>query len=53
VVPVRFFYPALNRLEALGHSGVRFTNHEDLGHFAWMRVYEGQDLFDWMLAQSR
>jgi len=53
VVPVRFFYPALNRLEALGHSGVRFTNHEDLGHFAWMRVYEGQDLFAWMLAQSR
>jgi predicted peptidase len=53
VVPVRFFYPLLNRLEALGHSSVRFTVHEDLGHFTWMRVYEGQDLFSWMLAQAR
>ena len=53
VVPIRFYYPLLNRLEALGHPSVRFTNHEDLGHFAWMRVYEGQDLFSWMLAQSR
>jgi len=53
VVPVRYYYPLLNRLESLGHTSVRFTNHEDLGHFVWMRVYEGQDLFSWMLAQSR
>jgi len=53
VVPVRFFYPALNRLEALGHPEVRFTNHEDLGHFTWVRVYEGVDLYAWFLAQSR
>ncbi len=53
VVPVRFFYPVLNRLEALGHPDVRFTNHEDLGHFAWVRVYEGEDLYAWFLRQSR
>ena len=53
VVPVRHFYPALNRLEALGHPAVRFTNHEDLGHLTWVRVYQGQDLYAWLLDQSR
>ena len=53
VVPLRYFYPVLNRLEALGHPEVRFTNHEDLGHFTWVRVYEGEDLYAWFLRQSR
>jgi predicted peptidase len=53
VVPLRYFYPVLNKLEALGHPEVRFTVHEDLGHLTWVRVYEGQDLYSWMLAQSR
>lgn len=53
VVRVPYFYAVLERLEALGHTRVRFTNHEDLGHFTWMRVYGGQDLYSWMLAQSR
>jgi predicted peptidase len=53
VVPIRYFYPVLNKLEALGHPEVRFTNEEDLGHFTWVRVYEGQDLYSWMLSKSR
>ena len=53
MVPLRFYYPLLNRLEALGHATVRFTNDEDLGHFTWVRVYEGQDLYTWLQAQSR
>jgi predicted peptidase len=53
VVPLRFFYPALNKLEQLGHPEVRFTVHEDLGHLTWVRVYEGEDLYSWMLAKSR
>ena len=53
VVPLRYFYPALNKLEALGHPEVRFTVEEDLGHLTWVRVYEGQDLYSWLLAQAR
>jgi predicted peptidase len=52
-VPIRFFYPTFNRLEALGHSTARLTVHEDLGHLGWVRVYAGNDLYDWMLSQSR
>jgi predicted peptidase len=52
VVPLPYFYPVLERLEALGHRP-RFTNHEDLGHLAWVRVYAGEDLYSWMLAQTR
>ena len=53
VVPLRFFYPALNKLEALGHPEVRFTVEEDLGHLTWVRIYEGQDLYSWLLLQAR
>ena len=49
VVPVEFFYPGLNRLEELGHEKLLFTNHEDMGHDAWKRVYAGRDIYDWML----
>lgn len=52
-VAVRYFYPLLDRLEKLGHPEVRFTNHEDMGHFVWVRVYEGEDLYSWFLSKSR
>lgn len=50
VVPVKYFYPGLNKLEELGHDQVRFTVHEDVGHDTWRRVYGGQDLYDWLLS---
>ena len=31
VVPLRYFYPVLNKLEALGHPEVRFTNRRRPG----------------------
>ncbi len=53
VVPIPYFYPVLARLEELGHTSVRFTNEEDLGHFTWMRVYGGEDVYSWMLSHPR
>jgi predicted peptidase len=53
IVPIRFFYLAVNALAKIGTSEVRFTNEEDLGHFTWVRVYEGRDLYDWMLRHTR
>lgn len=52
-VKMRFFYPALNKLEELGHPEVRFTNHEDMGHIAWQRAYAGKDLYDWFLEHKQ
>lgn len=52
-VKVQYFYPGLNRLEALGHQEVRFTIHGDMGHDAWKRVYGGDDVYNWMLGFSR
>jgi predicted peptidase len=40
-------------LEAAGHPEVRFTVHEDLGHNVWTRVYEGDDLYNWLLRNRR
>jgi pimeloyl-ACP methyl ester carboxylesterase len=53
VVKVKYFYPGLNRLEALGHDGFRFTVEEDMGHDVWARVYAGNDVYDWMLAHRK
>lgn len=53
VVQPKYFYAVFERLEALGHRSARLTCHEDLGHFTWVRVYGGNDIYDWMLGQSR
>lgn len=52
-VQVRYFYPLLNQLEALGHPDVRFTIEADMGHPTWVRVYAGQDLYTWFLSHSK
>ncbi|WP_231745344.1 MULTISPECIES: alpha/beta fold hydrolase [Microbulbifer] len=46
-----YFYAGVNRLEEMGGE-VRFTVHEDMSHDVWRRVYEGQDLYQWLLQQS-
>ncbi|WP_237066000.1 alpha/beta fold hydrolase [Microbulbifer guangxiensis] len=46
-----YFYAGVNRLEELGGE-VRFTVHEDMSHDVWRRVYEGQDLYHWLLQHS-
>jgi predicted peptidase len=51
-VEVKYFYPALNLLEELGHRGFRFTIEADMGHDVWARVYGGRDVYDWMLGHS-
>lgn len=53
VVPVKYFYPLLNRLEALGHPDVRFTIEADMGHDTWTRVYGGEDLYRWFLKHTK
>ena len=51
-VGIENFYAGLNELETLGHNEVRFTVHEDSGHDAWVRVYAGDDLYQWFLAHK-
>jgi predicted peptidase len=52
-VPVRSFYPLLNKLEELGHPEVLFTIEADMSHDVWIRVYSGQDLYTWFLSHSK
>jgi predicted peptidase len=48
----RFFTRGINRLEELGHTNLRYTIHEDMGHDVWKRVYAGDDLYNWLLEQQ-
>jgi len=53
VVPVEHVLASARALEAAGHPEVRMTVHEDLNHDVWTRVYEGDDLYNWLLRQRR
>jgi len=53
VVEPKYFYAVFESLEKAGHTSARLTNHEDLGHFTWTRVYGGEDLYSWFLSHSR
>jgi predicted peptidase len=52
-VALKYFFALMNELEKQGHPEVRFTIHEDLGHFTWVRVYRGEDLYDWLLSNAK
>jgi len=52
-VELRYFYAGLNKLEQLGHTDVRFTIEEDMGHDTWRRVYAGEDLYTWLLTKVK
>ena len=48
------YYAALNKLAEFGHYDVQFTIHEDTGHVnTWRRIYEGEDIYNWLLEQSK
>lgn len=49
VVKPHWLYETARALEEGGLPLLRFTVHEDMDHDAWKRVYEGNDLFDWLL----
>ena len=53
VVPVQHFFAGMNKLEKLSSAEVRFTVEEDMNHDVWSRVYAGEDIYLWMLSQSR
>jgi predicted peptidase len=53
VVPAEHVVASARALEAAGHPEVRMTVHEDLSHDVWTRVYEGDDLYNWLLRQRR
>ncbi len=46
------FYVGLNALEQASDADVRYTIHADAGHDAWRRVYQGDDLYNWLLQHS-
>lgn len=53
LVETKYFFIGFNRLVELGHSQVRFTTEQDMGHDVWNRVYAGSDIYQWFLSQSR
>lgn len=53
VIPLKYFYEGLNQLKKLGHHNFRFTIHQDMSHDAWRRIYEGDDIYNWLLSNKK
>jgi pimeloyl-ACP methyl ester carboxylesterase len=53
VIPSKYFYEGINKLEALGHHNIRFTIQEDMGHDTWRRIYAGDDIYNWLLENHK
>jgi predicted peptidase len=46
-------YPGIEKLRQLGHTNVRFSMLEQAEHDAWRQVYEGWDIYGWLLQQKK
>lgn len=53
VVPVKYFYKGMNKLEALGHHNIRFTIQAEMGHDVWRHIYAGDDIYNWLLQNQK
>ncbi len=52
VVQTQYFFPAMNKLEAMG-AEIRFTTEQDMYHDVWNRVYAGEDVYNWLLSHMK
>ena len=53
IIKPHWLYKMARALEEAGHPEFRFTVHEDMDHDVWKRVYEGEDLYRWLLRFRR
>ncbi|WP_456376180.1 carboxylesterase family protein [Lutibacter sp.] len=53
IIPLKYYYKGLNKLEKLGHHNIKFTIHEDMAHDTWRRVYKGEDIYNWFLDNKK
>ena len=48
-----YFYPGIDKLRQLGHNNFRFSMLEQSEHDAWRQIYEGWDIYNWLLNQHQ
>jgi predicted peptidase len=53
VVPVAESERMVNLLKRSGNSNVKLTVYPEAGHDSWTEAYNSQELYDWLLQQSR
>lgn len=51
-IPVSESVDMVNRLKEMGYN-VRFTKYPDVGHDAWIQAYNTEELYEWLMRQSR
>lgn len=53
VVPMEQSEALIQALKKLGNANTRLTIYPDAGHDAWTETYNNQELYDWLLQQTR
>jgi len=53
IILTKDFYPGLRKITTLGYADFKFTTVPNAGHDVWKKVFAGDDLYEWLLKQTR
>ena len=51
-IQLKHFKPGFDKLEELGYENYKFTVVPNVGHDVWKPVYQGTEIYDWLLKHS-
>ncbi|WP_273566537.1 prolyl oligopeptidase family serine peptidase [Maribacter halichondriae] len=51
-IPISESETMVDRLKSMGYD-VRFTRYPGVGHNSWVRAYNNEELYEWLVAQKR
>ena len=52
IIPIAESEAMVAKLRKMGHD-VKFTRYPDVGHDSWIKAYQTQELYSWLLQQKR
>ena len=52
IIQLQHFYPGFKKLDALNFENYIFTIVPDVGHDVWKPVYQGEEVYDWLLKHA-
>ncbi len=52
IIRLQHFYPGFEKLDSLNFNHYEFTIVPEVGHDVWKPVYQGEEIYSWLLNQS-
>lgn len=52
IIQLQHFYPGFETLDSLNFENYKFTSLPNVGHDVWKPVYQGEEIYTWLLNQT-